>query len=347
MTSAKSDRKPSPLTTLGALSWLVVLAMALATSWWSLYAVARHYGVPMPLAVGFSSIFDGAALILADLQRRYAETDDSGLVPRLLLIGTVAGSVALNRQHAVLAGYDWPGQLAFAAPAAVAIALFEVEMRWRHRQTLRDNGRVAEALPTLGRWLWTLHPAQSIRTLILVTRRRGKAVRQRELARIETHLRADLDALQTTEHSADPPDELTAVQPGPPPAARPGPERKLGTGQQTGPAERARRSEGPRPDRKPNQAGSPDQTTDDLLLDHLAGLSRTVGRMLTRPEAVNAVQDRTGRRPGSSRADRLREQAAQRAEVYVRTGRGKRSKRAGRRRPRVVPLDQSGMTNRT
>lgn len=189
--------KPTSMRALGALSWLVVLGMSLATSWWSLYAVARHYGVPPILAVGFSSIFDGAALILADLQRRYAETEDSGLVPRLLLTGVVVGSVALNRQHAVLMHYDWPGQIAFAAPAAVAIALFEVEMRWRHRVTLRKNGRVAEALPALGRWQWTVHLFQSIATVYTVTRARGRAARQREMARIEARLSEDLAALNT------------------------------------------------------------------------------------------------------------------------------------------------------
>jgi hypothetical protein len=298
------------------------------------------------LAIGFSSIFDGAALILADLQRRYAETDDSGLVPRLLLAGVVVGSVALNRQHAVLMRYDWPGQVAFAAPAAVAIALFEVEMRWRHRVTLRANGRVAEALPPLGRWQWILHPAQSLHTLITVTLARGRAARQREMARINARLTADLARLQTPVQEAVQEQSETGPEDQSVPAVLPDVE----TGQPTSPD---RGQDHPEPEQSgpgsdTGQTGgqptspSPAETGDDLLLDRLTDLSRTAGRMLTRPEAVQAVQDRSGARPGSSRADRLREQAAQRAGVYVQIGRKSQSKKPGRRRANVVPMDRAG-----
>lgn len=337
--------RPTTMRALGALAWLVVLGMALATSWWSLYAVARYYGVPAPLAVGFSSIFDGAALILADLQRRYAETEDSGLVPRLLLIGTVVGSVALNRQHAVLLHYNWPGQVAFAAPAAVAIALFEVEMRWRHRRELRKNGRVAEALPPLGRWQWILHPAQSLHTLIAVTRARGAAARRREMARIEARLTADLDRLQRP--GQQPAQEQSET--GPDDRSLPGLEPADEGGQPASPDRGQDRPEirWAEPGSDTGQTGgqpaspSPTDTSDDLLLDRLEQLSREAGRMLSRPEAVEAVQTVTGARPGSGRADRLREQAAQRAGVYVQTARKSQSGKSGRARRKVVPMDQS------
>jgi hypothetical protein len=43
-------------------AWVAVLGTALALSWWSLDALARHYGMPPILAAMVSATFDGAAL---------------------------------------------------------------------------------------------------------------------------------------------------------------------------------------------------------------------------------------------------------------------------------------------
>jgi hypothetical protein len=139
---------------LSRLAYTVVLIVALTISWWSLYALARHYAVPPWLAVGASTVFDGGALVLGDLSHRYAQSPDSGLASRLGMFALVAGSVYLNAEHAILMGYGTPAKVMFAAPAAVAGLLFELERGWTNRAARRRYGRVAEALSPVERLAW-------------------------------------------------------------------------------------------------------------------------------------------------------------------------------------------------
>lgn len=149
---------PEPANTrrgvLSRLAYTVVLIVALTISWWSLYALARHYAVPPWLAVGASTVFDGGALVLGDLSHRYAQSPDSGLASRLGMFGLVAGSVYLNAEHAILMHYGTPAKVMFAAPAAVAGLLFELERGWTNRAARRRYGRVAEALTPVERLAW-------------------------------------------------------------------------------------------------------------------------------------------------------------------------------------------------
>jgi len=165
------------------LSWVVVAGMALALSWWSLFQLAVGFGVPVMLAAGVSLVFDAAALVCAGLAHRYALSPDSGAGPRFTMLALLAGSVYLNWTHAELTGYGTPAAVMFAAPAAVAVILFELETGWVNRTGRRDRGRVAPALPVLGRWSWLFHPIRSLRTLWLVTAAQADAVRAVELVR--------------------------------------------------------------------------------------------------------------------------------------------------------------------
>jgi hypothetical protein len=139
---------------LSRLAYTVVLIVALTISWWSLYVLARHYAVPPWLAVGASTVFDGGALVLGDLSHRYAQSPDSGLASRLGMFALVAGSVYLNAAHAILMHYGTPAKVMFAAPAAVAGLLFELERGWTNRAARRRYGRVAEALSPVERLAW-------------------------------------------------------------------------------------------------------------------------------------------------------------------------------------------------
>lgn len=158
-------------------AWVVVVGAALAVSWWSLYSLAHsRFGMPFVLAAVVSTVFDGGALVLADLTQRYARTTDSGAAPRLLMLALIATSVWLNYQHAVMLGYSRPGEVLFSAPPAVAGLLFEVEQRYLHREALRAYGRVAPALPAFGRWAWLMHPIRTIRRVWRITASRIDSV---------------------------------------------------------------------------------------------------------------------------------------------------------------------------
>lgn len=171
------------LSVLSRSSWVAVLVMALGISWWSLFDLARVFGVPVVLAAGVSVVFDAAALVCAKLSHQYSLSPDSGAGPRLTMLALVAGSVYLNWNHAQLSGFGTEAAVMYAAPAVVAVLLFELESGWRSREGRRARGRVAEPLPALGRWGWLLHPWQSVVTVWRVSRERGQAVRDRELAR--------------------------------------------------------------------------------------------------------------------------------------------------------------------
>lgn len=171
------------LSVLARFSWVAVLVMALGISWWSLFDLARAFGVPAVLAAGVSLVFDAAALVCARLSHQYSLSPDSGAGPRLTMLALVSASVYLNWQHAAVAGYGTTAAVMFAAPAVVAVLLFELESGWRSREGRRARGRVAEPLPVIGRWGWTFHPWQSVVTVWRVSHERGQAVRDRELAR--------------------------------------------------------------------------------------------------------------------------------------------------------------------
>jgi hypothetical protein len=158
-------------------AWPLVVAAALAISWWSLFTLAHgKYGMPVYLAAVVSTVYDGGALVLADLSQRYARSTDSGAGPRLLMLTLIGASAWLNYEHALMLGYSLPGKVMFASPPVVAGALFEIEQRFTHREALREHGRVAPALPAFGRYAWLLHPARTIARVWLITASRVDSV---------------------------------------------------------------------------------------------------------------------------------------------------------------------------
>jgi uncharacterized protein DUF2637 len=158
-------------------AWPLVVGAALAISWWSLYTLAHgKYGMPVYLAAVVSTVYDGGALVLADLSQRYARSTDSGAGPRALMLTLIGASAWLNYEHAVMLSYSLPGKVMFASPPVVAGALFEIEQRFTHREALRAHGRVAPALPAFGRYAWLLHPARTVKRVWLITASRVDSV---------------------------------------------------------------------------------------------------------------------------------------------------------------------------
>lgn len=157
-------------------AWVLVVGAALGISWWSLDTLALGFGMPRVLAAVVSAVFDGGALILGELSMRYARTADSGAAPRALMLVLVGASTWLNWEHAGLLGYPGAARVMFAAPSIVAGALVEVELRWRYRDGLRAQGRVAPGLPPFGRWCWTLHPLFTFRRVYAMTASRVSSV---------------------------------------------------------------------------------------------------------------------------------------------------------------------------
>lgn len=177
MTSASRAVAPDVRSRHTKIAWIVVTMAALGLSWWSLYTLAHgQYGMPRPLAAIVSTVYDGGALVLADLSQRYARSQDSGAAPRTMMLALIGVSAWLNYRHATTLHYSLPGQVMFASPPVVAGALFEIEQRFEHREALRIFGRVAPALPAFGRYAWILHPARTIKRVWLITASRVDSV---------------------------------------------------------------------------------------------------------------------------------------------------------------------------
>jgi Protein of unknown function (DUF2637) len=142
-------------------AWIVVVTAALAISNWSLAYVARSWHVVPALSWTVSVVFDGAALLCADLALKAARLGDSTFGPNTGLVLLASLSAWLNSYHAQLSGDPWQARVLFAAPPVIAVAMTEFQLRHDRRAALREAGRVAEPLPPFGGTTWFHHPLRS------------------------------------------------------------------------------------------------------------------------------------------------------------------------------------------
>jgi hypothetical protein len=161
---------------LAPWAWLVVLGTALALSWWSLDALARHYGMPAPLAAMVSATFDGAALVAADLAMRRAAVADSAAAVKLLMLCTIGLSSGLNYAHGLLLGYPMAIRVLFAAPSVIGGWLFELQLSGIHRTRLHELGRVSQPLPRFGLAVWAFHPFAALKRVSQIAGSRLRSV---------------------------------------------------------------------------------------------------------------------------------------------------------------------------
>jgi hypothetical protein len=161
---------------LARYAWVLVLGTALALSWWSLDALARHYGMPTLLAGMVSATFDGAALVAADQALRRAVKADSAAAVKLLMVAAVALSTWLNFEHGLLLGYPMPVRIPLATPPVIAGWLFELQLRGLHRERLHELGRTTKPLPQFGFLVWAFHPFAAVRRVSQITGSRLRSV---------------------------------------------------------------------------------------------------------------------------------------------------------------------------
>lgn len=165
----------------------IVLVVSLAISWFSMMTMAvDFFGLPTWIAAAVSVAFDGAAIYVAVLSSEYAKTEDSGLMPRLATAGFVGVSAWLNWNHAAMMGLGLAGQVFFAAPPVIAGILFELFLRFENRKELRARGRVAQAMPVLGRIAWLRFPKKTFAVWSKVVLKRLEQVEKTETVETKT-----------------------------------------------------------------------------------------------------------------------------------------------------------------
>ncbi|MEU0133380.1 hypothetical protein ABZ172_04965 [Streptomyces sp. NPDC006296] len=152
----------------------IVSLAALATTGWSLYAVARHYDAPEIIAVAVFLVFDGIAYACLHLASEASAAGRSAFGARLTAVGMAGVSVYLNRFHAELIDGGTPAFLLFAIPTVGLLLLSELSWAGPRADARAARTEQPYRLPAFGGWAWALAP-----------RLAGKTVKARAVHHIE------------------------------------------------------------------------------------------------------------------------------------------------------------------
>jgi hypothetical protein len=172
---AARDKAAWGMVAMKRAAWVLVAGFALGLSWWSLAYVARSWGVPWALSWVVSAVFDGVALICAELALSAARLGDSTFAPASCLVVFAGLSAWFNSWHAELTGLPVPARVFYATPPLAAVVVTELQLRHDRRAALRAAGRVADPLPAFGGSTWLHKPLSTYAGL-----RRVIAFRQRD-----------------------------------------------------------------------------------------------------------------------------------------------------------------------
>lgn len=164
--------------------WAIILVTILGVSGYSLFFVARSLGVPPPIAVAFSTCFDGVALLAANYSLRYAQAGLSGSFPRAVVRIAAACAAFVQTLH-VYFGHEPPGAaLVWASLPVSAVTVYEIHIRWERRKALAKAGQVYPSpLPSFGLITWALYPLRSIVSLERIVGRRMEAIERMAMDR--------------------------------------------------------------------------------------------------------------------------------------------------------------------
>lgn len=152
---------------------IVVSLAAVFTTAWSLYAVARHYHVPVPVAGVAVGVFDGIAYACLRLASEASAAGRSALGARCCALFMAGVSVALNITHALLIRGGIPAALLFAVPTIGLLAVSELAWAGPRAAARAQHGDRPFRLPALGLMAWLLAPVTA-----------GRAVKEQALEHI-------------------------------------------------------------------------------------------------------------------------------------------------------------------
>lgn len=152
----------------------VVSIAAIATTGWSLYAVARHYEAPKGIGGAAVAVFDGAAYACLHLANEASAAGRSAVGARLSALAMAAVSVYLNVTHADLIGGGLAAALLFSVPTLALLAVSELSWAGPRAEARAQLGERPFRLPAFGGWAWLLAPVRA-----------GRGVKARAVDHIE------------------------------------------------------------------------------------------------------------------------------------------------------------------
>ena len=159
----KPNGRSVPAAIFSRFLWLIILTPILAVSGYSLFWIARHFGVPWFIAIAMSTCFDGVCLLSADYSLRYAQAGMSGSVSRRVVWLFAFVAAFLQTYHARL-GNEPPGAwIMWAALPIGAVLVYEQHIRWERRTALARAGHIYPApIPQWGLASWILFPMRTL-----------------------------------------------------------------------------------------------------------------------------------------------------------------------------------------
>jgi hypothetical protein len=165
--------------------WAIILIPILAVSAYSLYVVARHFGVPPLIAIAMSTCFDGVALLCANYSIRYASLGLSGSVPHAAVWLFALTGAYVQTFHARIGTGELTGSwVLWASLPIAAVVVYEVHIRWAKREALIAHGATyTTPRPVFGALTWVLYPRGSFRALRDVIAIRLDAITKHALSR--------------------------------------------------------------------------------------------------------------------------------------------------------------------
>jgi hypothetical protein len=138
------------------IAMLIVRPAAAAMAGWSLYVVARHYGVPWQLAAAAVAVFDGVALGALYQATEAVKAGRSAATAILATLGMASVSLLLNVQHARIIHGGVPAGLLFATPAVGLLVLSALSWGATRAEARAARGETPMRLPAFGLWGWLL-----------------------------------------------------------------------------------------------------------------------------------------------------------------------------------------------
>lgn len=143
----------------------IVRTAAACMAGWSLYVVARHYGVPWGLALAAGLVFDGVAYLALRMATDAMRAGRSAAAPITATLAMASVSVYLNLVHARFTGGGRPAEVLYASPA-VALLLVSVLSWAAERAAARaERGEAPMRMPAYGILGWTLAREEAMATL--------------------------------------------------------------------------------------------------------------------------------------------------------------------------------------
>jgi hypothetical protein len=143
------------------LAMAIIRPAAAGTAAWSLYAVARHYGVPWQLALFASIVYDGIAMGCLYQATEAVRAGRSAAAPIVATLGMASVSVYLNLVHARLIAGGRPAEVLFATPIVGLLVLSALAWAGDLATARAMRGETPMRLPAFGLLGWALAREQA------------------------------------------------------------------------------------------------------------------------------------------------------------------------------------------